>query len=425
MKTEIAGLAATRRGVLASALGAAASSVIPSSAAAATGLSLKTLAKEKGIYFGSCISARVLRSQTVNEASPMQGARLAEPSLRGAPAAGGATQASARVNLPGGSNKDYQTLLKAECSILVPENELKTYSIMPTPGEYDFESGDLILNFAKKNQMKMRGHTLLWNHPQHLPKWLLEYDFGSNARLGTELWLRGYIDRVCTHFGDAICSWDVINESIDPKTGELRVTPFNQALGKDALRIAFEAAREHAPQAQLVYNDYMSWEADHATHRAGVLKLLEYFRKNGVPVDALGVQSHLVAVHSFTGQQLKDWTDFVNEVVGMGYGLLVTEFDVNDLGLSADPKVRDGQVADVARRYLDLMLSYRQLDQVLAWGLADNQSWLQSQTFLGMNNGKPLRPTPFDSHYRRKPLADAIAVSLRAAPARRPSTFLR
>src|SRR3546814_17483124 len=54
------------------------------------------------------------------------------------------------------------------------------------------------------------------------------------------------------------------------------------------------AARAQAPEAELVYNDFMSWGAGSATHRAGVLRLLAGFRARGVPVDTLGIQSHLV-----------------------------------------------------------------------------------------------------------------------------------
>ena len=45
----------------------------------------------------------------------------------------------------------------------------------------------------------------------------------------------------------------------------------------------------------------------------------------------------------------------------MGYKLLITEFDVNDHAAPTDVAVRDRMVADYAKAYLDLMLSYPQL----------------------------------------------------------------
>ena len=221
---------------------------------------------------------------------------------------------------------------------------------------------------------------------------------------------------MCTHYGDQIHSWDVVNETVDPKTGEVRETPFTRVLGFDALRIVYEAAREHAPRAQLVYNDYMSWEAGNETHRAGVLRLLERFRKSHVPVDALGIQSHLGNAGDIHQSQPKEWRGFVDAAVAMGYRLLITELDVNDKDLPTDIEARDVQAAAVAREYLDLMLSYRGLDQVLCWGLVDKYSWLQNHS--PRTDETPQRPTPYDATYRRKPLWHAIAAAFEAAPTR-------
>ena len=59
------------------------------------------------------------------------------------------------------------------------------------------------------------------------------------------------------------------------------------------------------------------------------------------------------------------------------------------------------------------MLSYRQLGDVLAWGMTDNHSWLQERP--ARLDGKPKRCTPYDSNYRPKPLRAAMAASFRGA----------
>ena len=106
----------------------------------------------------------------------------------------------------------------------------------------------------------------------------------------------------------------------------------------------------------------------------------------------------------------------LDQVVAMGYGLVITEFDVNDNGLPADIAQRDRGVADYARAYLDLMFSYPQLRDVMAWGMVDSFSWLQS--FSPRADGQPKRPNPFDAGYRRKPLHQAIVDAFAAAPPR-------
>jgi hypothetical protein len=66
---------------------------------------------------------------------------------------------------------------------------------------------------------------------------------------------------------------------------------------------------------------------------------------------------------------------------------------------------------DYARAYLDLMLSYRQLGDVLAWGMTDNHSWLQQRPPRA--DGLPKRPTPYGSNYGPKPLRQTMAASFR------------
>jgi endo-1,4-beta-xylanase len=103
----------------------------------------------------------------------------------------------------------------------------------------------------------------------------------------------------------------------------------------------------------------------------------------------------------------------------MGFDLLITEFDVNDRDLPADVVVRDRAVADHARAYLDLMLSYPRLGDILAWGMSDLHSWLQNNT--RRPDGLAKRPCPYDADFRPKPLRTVIAESLRGAVPHRPA----
>jgi endo-1,4-beta-xylanase len=368
-----------RRKLLMGMAGGALASVIPL-AHSADQRSLKSLAGQKGILFGSAV---------------------------GAGASGTLTGSFADAR--------YLELLKNECAVLVPENELKSYVIAAEQGKENFVPADRIADFASANGMKLRGHTLLWNRTEFTPKWLAQW-LSTQSATAAERYLRDYIQHVCSHYRGSIYSWDVVNETIDPKTGAVRDTAFTRAMGFDSLRIAFEAAREHAPGAQLVYNDYMSWEAGNENHRAGVLKLLERFKRDGIPVDAFGIQSHIGNDGHIHKTQREQWIKFVDEVVGMGYSLLITEFDVNDKDLPTDIKSRDAQIATAAKEYLDVMLSYKELDQVLCWGMVDHYSWLQG--FSPRPDGAPQRPTPYDKAFNAKPLRHAIAAAFESAPAR-------
>src|SRR4030095_13394410 len=198
------------------------------------------------------------------------------------------------------------------------------------------------------------------------PKWLVGHDFGPRPAAAAEALLREHVQKVCRRYGTKIYSYDVVNEAVQPETGEIRDTVVSRALGREAtLDLMFHTARVEAPHAQLVYNDYMSWErnSEDETHIRGVLKLLEGFRKRGTPVDALGIQSHIrllkpVSVAEIVRESEGPWRRFVDEVVGMGYKLLITEFDVNDRTAPTDIVARDRLVADYAKAYLGLMVTY-------------------------------------------------------------------
>lgn len=352
---------------------------------------LHAIGKRKGMRFGSALSARPLGASADNPA--------------------------------------YAGLLRADCGLLVAENELKWQHLRPSPTQFDFTAFDRMIDWSAHKGMAMRGHNLLWQRRKWMPAWLEAFDFGARSATEAAKILVDHITTVTRRYGERIASYDVVNEAVTPETGALEETALSRALGgtEATLDLAFRTARANAPHAELVYNDYMSWEPGNVAHRAGVLRLLEGFRRRGVPVDALGLQSHIITAGMDTGGSARayegEWRRFLDAVTGMGYGLLITEFDVRDNGLPADPALRDRGVADYARRYLDVTLAYPQLRDMVAWGLCDRFSWIGP--FEPRADKAPRRPCPYDVNYRAKPLRAAIAQALAAAPARSARAALR
>jgi endo-1,4-beta-xylanase len=357
--------------------------------AAAAPESLDSLAKAKGfIGFGSC-------------------------------AGGGAEDFASSFN-----DEGVRAIHQRECGILVCENETKWVALRPDPKEYTFYLADRMVDFALANRMLMRGHTLLWQKTQYFPKWLVNYDFGTRPATEAERLLREHITTVCTHFGSRIFTYDVVNETVDEATGDIRQTVFTKYLGDNAIDICFDAAHKAAPHARLVYNDYMGWGENSARHREGVLKLLARLEANKAPVHLLGVQSHIgpganpqsQGPNTFGSADQAAWKQFLDAVVAMDLRLALTEFDVGERGTPADIPQRDRFMADLARRYLDFMFAYRQTDYLMAWGMMDHYSWLQN--FGRRPDGMIKRPSLYDDNYQPKPLRQAIADAFRNAPMR-------
>lgn len=345
------------------------------------------------------------------EAAPLSLAALAR--------AKGMRFGSAVAGGGGGSwrNPRYGALIERECAVLVAENEMKWQAIRPTATTFDFAAFDAMLGYAEQKGLAMRGHNLLWHRPRWMPRWLETHDFGARPASAAAALMTNHVETVCARYKGRILSYDVVNETVLPEDGTLAQTALSKAMGgtEALVDLAFHTARNAAPGAELVYNDYMSWEPGNHLHRKGVLQLLEGFRKRGTPVDTLGVQSHLVAPVPGAAER-REWQRFMDAVVAMGYRLMITEFDVRDKDLPPDVAARDRVVADTARAYCEMMFSYPQLKDVLAWGMVDAYSWLQG--FEPRGDGIEARGCPYDSAYKAKLMREALAGAFAQAPAR-------
>lgn len=314
----------------------------------------------------------------------------------------------------------YRQLLIDECGVLVHENELKWYVARPDAETFDFARADIIMDFAEENGMEMRGHTLLWHHTNWFPDWINNHDFGSRPGTEAERMLTEHVRTLVERYRGRIYSWDVVNETID-EAGRFRETPLSRHLGEEVIDLAFHIAKEADPDAELLYNDYMSWEAGYERQQEGVLRLLERLKRRGVPIDGLGVQSHIGSGNydystGFDTAREDTWRQFLDAVVAQDLSLSITEFDVHDKNLPADIETRDREVAELARRYLDIMFSYPQTKDILVWGMADQYSWYQEHWVR--EDGVAKRPTPYDANFQPKPLRQAIADALIAAAPR-------
>jgi endo-1,4-beta-xylanase len=313
------------------------------------------------------------------------------------------------------SDPDFPDVFAEECGMLVPEYEAKWAHVQPEPGRFNFAPMDRLTAYARERHLLVRGHTLLWHRA--LPAWLWETVLPANAaRL-----IQEHAGPVVARYRGRMHSWDVVNEAIEPKDGRvdgLRVTPWLKTMGPRYLDIAFQAARAVDGDVLLVYNDYgldYATETDEA-RRSATLKLLESLRARNVPVGALGIQAHLRA--DGTPFDEKVLRRFLADVAGMGLRIIVSELDVADRALPADPAARDRRVAEEVKRYLETVLDERRVIAVLTWGLSDKHSWLNQAEHATRADGLPVRGLPLDDEFNRKPMWAAMARAFDFAPVR-------
>jgi endo-1,4-beta-xylanase len=296
----------------------------------------------------------------------------------------------------------YAALVREQCRIVVAENAMKWGSLRPSAEGFRFDEADALVAFAEANRMKIRGHNLVWH--QSNPKWLDATATKENAR---EL-LVTHIETVAGRYAGRMHSWDVVNEAIHVEEGRpdgLRNSMWLRLIGEEYIELAFQTAREADPQALLTYNEYGIEEETCAGEqkREAVIELLRRMVARRVPVDAVGVQSHIAAAVAAGGtgaQYGAGLMRFIAAARELGLQVFITEMDVNDRALAADGPGRDAAVAAAYRQYLELALADPAVRLVLTWGITDRYTWLGHEE--GRADGKPERPLLFDAAGRAK-----------------------
>jgi endo-1,4-beta-xylanase len=313
------------------------------------------------------------------------------------------------------NDPDFAELIGEQCGIVVPTGELKWIALRPAPDRYDFSRLDFLLQFAQRNHMLMRGHTLCWH--ESVPDWIQTPENRANTRQ----FFVDHITTVCKHFAGQLQSWDVVNEAILPKDGEpggLRKSFWYEQIGPDYIDLAFGTARAADPHAKLTYNDYgVEYDNDdNAERRRLILELLRGMQKRGVPLDAVGIQSHVKAAQPTTfGKGLADYIEAIRQ---MGLEVYLTEMDVNEDDIATDdPAKRDAIIAQTYTDYLRVALANPAVKLVLTWDLSDRFTWLNNgPTHHRKQPNRPQRSLPFDHDYRPKDAFFAIRNSFDRQP---------
>jgi endo-1,4-beta-xylanase len=296
-------------------------------------------------------------------------------------------------------DEGFRKLLAEQYNIVVPENCLKWNILRPTAETYNFTDADSLVEFAEAHEMKVRGHNFVWH--EAIPSWFA----GTVNKENAEKFLVEHIRTVGGPYKGKIHSWDVVNEAIWIKDGRpdgLRSSsPWFELLGPGYIDLAFKTARETDPKALLTYNEYgIEYDTDEeGKKRAATLALLRRMKSENVPLDALGIQSHLNgAGKSAFSKGLRELKDGAK---ALGLQVFVTELDVKDDGIATeDMKERDRLVGEVYRNYLNAALEGPEVRAVLTWGATDKNTWLNGAKFRKEHPDRLQRPLPFDADYQ-------------------------
>ncbi|WP_285688707.1 endo-1,4-beta-xylanase [Actinoplanes sp. NBRC 103695] len=259
------------------------------------------------------------------------------------------------------SDSTYSTIAGREFNMITAENEMKPDATQPNRGQFNFNSGDQIYNWATQRGLKVRGHTLAWHAQQ--PGWMQSLS-GSNLRQA----MIDHINGVMGHYRGKLAAWDVVNEAFE-ENGSRRNSNL-QGTGNDWIEVAFRTARSADPNVKLCYNDYNIENWTYAKTQ-GVYNMIRDFKSRGVPIDCVGLQTHFTGGSSLPG----NFQTTLSSFAALGVDVALTEVDVTNASTS--------QYAGLTQACLNVARCIG----ITVWGVRDSDSWRSGESPLLFDGG--------------------------------------
>jgi endo-1,4-beta-xylanase len=326
-----------------------------------------------------------------------------------------------------GRDKDSQNIVVKQFNTITIENSMKAERINPKPGVFNYESADAFVEFGKKNNMFIVGHTLVWHN--QTPDWFFQNEDGKPKTKDEVIErLREHIKTIAGRYVGKVNAWDVVNEVIDDD-GNYRQTTWVKGVGSgdELVKLAFKYAAEYAPNTELYYNDFNAWRP---TKRDGIVRMVKMLQKEGIKIDGIGIQGHWGLNYPKT----EYIESAIEAYAALGVKVMITELDVDVLPLTKEGQVigqgmsekqfqneefkefldpySKGLPAEVqiqlANRYAQLFeILYRKrdkIDRVTMWGVHDGMSWKNNYPVPKRTN----YPLLWDRNKQPKPAYDAV-----------------
>jgi endo-1,4-beta-xylanase len=294
----------------------------------------------------------------------------------------------------GGNGPMLRATLAREFSMVWSGNYLKFSWLRPAATTFDFFWADSMVAFALKNNMLVRGHTLVW-HDQ-LSAWVTN---GNYSAAQADSIMKDHITTVMTRYKGKIGIWDVVNEAMGDDAAIRTSSYWYQKLGAGYIDRAFQLARAADPSAKLFYNDY-NIEGLNAKSDA-VYAMLKDMIARGVPVNGIGFQGHFVVGQVPTqASMIANFTRFA----ALGLTIEVTELD-DRIPLPVSTANLTQQAADFSTVFT-VCLQTPACNAVELSNTFDAETWVLT-TFPGFGS-----PGILDETFQRKPAFSAVSKAL-------------
>ena len=288
------------------------------------------------------------------------------------------------------SNVQMSKIILGQFNSVTMENAMKPDAILNQAKSV--QEGNLVvefkqdlvkmLNWAKENNLGVRGHTIVW-HSQ-TPDWIFHEDFDMSKPLVSREVMLDRLDHYMKQvfekleeggYSELVYAYDVANECW-MEDGSMRQNNWKATIGDDYLWHAFNLANKYAPEhIDLYYNDYNE-QFKEETFVEFVKTLVD---ENGnYLIDGIGLQAHL-----YTQDSLEEYFEAVDLLATTGLKLELTELDVSLGAWQNTLAATDDNLKAQGRFYYDLINGLFErvdagkvkMDALTFWGFADGLSW--------------------------------------------------
>ncbi|MBB4190715.1 endo-1,4-beta-xylanase [Rhizobium aethiopicum] len=255
---------------------------------------------------------------------------------------------------------------------ITPRNQLKWNATEKRPGVFSFGPADQIVAFARKNNMRVYGHTLVW---YRTPDWVSAITDAATIRAA----MNRHIKQVVGRYKESIDAWDVVNEPLEYDVPDLRNCVFRRLLGDDYIRMSFDMAHEANPDAMLVLNEtHLEKKSDvFEQKRARILKIVEDLVARKTPICAVGLQSHFRP--GLDRIDPEGMGRFCATLKDMGVGVFITELDASCHFLNRDKGSAPVSYAEIFGDVITIAAERGDLKGATVWGMSEKYGGLDEK----------------------------------------------
>lgn len=293
--------------------------------------------------------------------------------------------------------KDFSDHIIENYNSVTMENDMKPDAILNH--SKSVAAGDLVVEFpqrtidqlewSKENNMKVRGHVLVWY--SQTPQWIFYKDFDTKKELVDRDTMLDRMDSYIKQtfelleslgYLDIFYAYDIVNEAINDD-GSLRDCLWKQIIGDDYIWHAFYYGDKYAPESiKLYYNDYN--EQFKTKH---VVELVESLvdEEGRSLIDGIGCQAHL-----YTGDSIDEYIRTLEAFSATGLDVQITEIDVslgtwqNILEPTEENLQKQGlYYYELVNRVIESnKAGSTNISGITFWGISDAVSWRRERNPL-------------------------------------------